>query len=345
MVRRIKRIIEFLFLGLCVWLLLNEQLVVYGFRQAAGQLRITFGASPVEEFMEDPAFPDSLKLKLKLVAQIKRFAFDSLGIKYSKNYSTLFDQGNKPVMFVVTACKPYSFEPYEWHFPVLGKVPYKGFFTKPKALVEYYKIKGLGYDTHLGTVSGWSTLGWFTDPILSNMLNNSDGDLAELIIHELTHGTLYVKNNATFNENLASFIGYKGALRFLTVRYGANSKELKEYVGGKKDEKKITSFMLWSAQTLDSLYKTFTPSMHVQDKENLKTWGLKKIIATADTISVEDKKRFLRYVKKCRNSKNAFFMQYVRYESKQDDFEKEFATFNYDLRAYLIYLKQKYPSL
>jgi hypothetical protein len=43
---------------------------------------------------------------------------------------------------------------------------------------------------------------------------------------------------------------------------------------------------------------------------------------------------------------NAFFMSYIRYRAKQNQFEEEFTTkFNSDFRKYLAYLKKTYPSL
>lgn len=99
-------------------------------------------------------------------------------------------------MYVVTACAPFAFQPRMWHFPVVGSFPYKGFFEKNKALAEAKKIKEEeGLEVSVRTAGGWSTLGWFKDPVLSNMLNRSEGDLANLIIHELTHGTLFVKDS------------------------------------------------------------------------------------------------------------------------------------------------------
>ena len=69
------------------------------------------------------------------------------------------------------------------------------FFDKQKADNELLSLKNKGYDTDLYAVSGWSTLGFLQDPILSQWLLYSEGKLANLIIHELTHSTLYVKNN------------------------------------------------------------------------------------------------------------------------------------------------------
>ncbi|MFO0508130.1 MAG: aminopeptidase, partial [bacterium] len=82
---------------LIIW---NWSLIYYGIRQGIGQLEIIWNARPVAEFMDDPSFPDSLKSKLKLIEDVRKFAIDSLGLKDTENYKTLYDQKNKEVMWV-----------------------------------------------------------------------------------------------------------------------------------------------------------------------------------------------------------------------------------------------------
>ncbi|MCF6297052.1 MAG: aminopeptidase, partial [Flavobacteriaceae bacterium] len=95
----------------------------------------------------------------------------------------------------------------------------------------------------MSPVSGWSTLGWFKDPVLSNMLEGSVGSMSNTLIHELTHGTVFVPDSMTFNENLASFIGRKGAFKFLALTYGKNSLEASEYAARLSDSEKFTAYM------------------------------------------------------------------------------------------------------
>jgi len=201
-------------------LMLFSQLVIYGLKMGKGQLHIVMNARPVQECLNDKDFPDSLKSKLILINEIRRYAIDSLSLKDSPNYTCVYDQHDKPAIWVVTACEPYSLHPKQWKFPIVGTVPYKGFFNKEEALNEQLKLNAEGYDTKLGSTNGWSTLGWFKDPILSNMLYQSPGNLAELIIHELTHSTIFIKNNVQHNENLANFVGETGAKKFLAYRFG-----------------------------------------------------------------------------------------------------------------------------
>ncbi len=186
----------------------------YGYNQAKGQLKVITQSRPIEDFLQDPNFPDSLKQKLELTMAVRGFAVDSLGLNKSDNYTELYDQKGKTLLWNVSASEPYALKAYTWQYPFLGEMPYKGFDLE-KAKKEADLLKEKGFDVRIRTVGGWSTLGILKDPLLSNMLERNDGALAEVIIHELTHATLFVKNEVEFNENLASFIGEKGAERFL----------------------------------------------------------------------------------------------------------------------------------
>lgn len=347
--KKIKKILqlipEFVLLLLLMLCLSMSGLVLYGIRQLKGQMSIILEARPVEDILNDASYPDSVKQKLFLIQEIKKFAADSLGINPSNNYTTFYDQKNKPVLWVLTAAEPYALKAKNWKFPVIGSVSYKGFFDKKIGEKEELELKTLGFDTELGRVNAWSTLGWFRDPILSNQLTYSEGGLAELIIHELTHGTLYVKSNVDFNENLASFIGNKGAIRFLEYKYGKDSKEYFIYMNDKADEVIFNNYILQSALVLDSLYRTFNDATKKTLKEKKKNITIEKIVSNVKALSINDTAKYHRYIKKALTSKNTFFMSFVRYDSQQEIFEKEFSEkFNSDIRKYLLYLKQKYPS-
>ncbi len=342
----IKRIIASLLLLLLCFIIWQFKLIIYGIEQGVGQFKIIYYSQPIEEVQKDPLFPDSLKQKLALVQEIKAFAIDTLGINNSKNYTTVYNQKGKPILWVLTASEKYELKAKEWTFPLLGSVSYKGFFNYEKGLKEQEQLKEQGYDTDYDVVGGWSTLGWFKDPILSNMLLKKEGNLANLIIHELTHGTLYVKSNVDFNENLASFVGDKGAEKFLEYKYGKNTDQYQRYEQGKADMVLYSNHILNGAKRLDSLYKAFSAATPVVIKDSLKTKTIKEIIATANNLPFYKKNRFSKLFKKGELPNNSFFMDYKRYRSKQDFFEKEFKNkFNSDLKKYLQYLKNKYPTV
>ncbi len=341
----VKKILFAFFFILLIFLIINFDLVIYGISQAEGQLTIIKNAKPIPEVLENPGFPDSLKTNLRLVEEIKKFAFDSLGINFSENYSTVYDQKGKELMFVVTACEPFMLVSKEWSFPLIGSFSYKGFFDEKKAQKLEKELKEEGLDTNIRTAGGWSTLGWFKDPILSNMLADDEADFAELIIHELTHGTLFVKDSVRFNENLATFIGIKGTERYLSEKYGPENKMLSTYQQQWKDRNKLTNHILKGANYLDSLYKTMKPEQFITLKLNIKETAIDHIINSIDTLDLSYKQKYLDYYRKLKPN-NTFFMSYLRYRGEYTQLETELEhTYQNDIKKMLEDYKTKYPSL
>ena len=342
MIRRILWGVGFLVIAVALW---NGPLILYGINQGIGQLSIVWNARPVEEFMADPTFPDSLKNRLEIIDEVRRFAIDSLNLQDTENYKTLFDQKGKEVMWVVMASEPFQLKSKEWKFPIIGSVPYKGFFNEEKAIEEAQKLKEEGWDVSVRNPGGWSTLGWFTDPILSKMLERSEGDLASLIIHEMVHATLFIKDSVTFNENLASFIADTAAYDFLRWKYGMDSKEYKQYWNENEDYRKYSSFVLQAANQLDQVYTSFAEDESVDQKRMKKEQFIQQIVNAMDTLQLvitpNPSQRF-----KTQLPNNTFFMSYRQYQSKQTIFKEELDTrFSGDLKAYITFLTAKYPSL
>lgn len=341
----IKRSLLALLAVLVILVIFYRDLVVYGIRQGSGQLNIVWNARPVEEVMKDPAFPDSLKAKLVLIERVRKYAIDSLGLKDTKNYKTLYDQKGEEIMWVVMACEPFRLKAKEWDFPIVGSVPYKGFFTKERAVKLRDELDKEGWDTSIRNPGGWSTLGWFTDPILSKMLERDEGDLANLIIHEMVHATIFVKDSVDFNENLATFIGDRGAEQFLISTHGKDSKEFLTYMGEDADFLKYSDHMLRGAEMLDSLYNSMQESDPKAEKLALKKAAIQKIVLSLDTLSLTiNKKPSDRFKERLPN--NSYFMNMKRYQSQQELFWADMDTnFRGDLKAYIRYHKKKHPFL
>jgi predicted aminopeptidase len=341
----VKRLLAGLLITLVVLIVIFWDLVSYAARQGYGQFTIIWNARPVEEFLSDPEFPDSLKARLNFISEVRRYSIDSLGLKDTENYKTMFDQKGKEVMWVVMASEKFRLKPKEWEFPIVGAVPYKGFFKERRAIDLKQELEKEGWDVVVRNPGGWSTLGWFTDPILSKMLSRSEGDLANLIIHEMSHATIFVKDSVDFNENLATFIGDRGAENFLIYKYGEHSKEYTTYMEEDKDYLKFVDHMLRGAKQLDSLYNSMDPTLPVEGKLESKERVIRRIISSLDTLSLaltsSPSKRFRNVL-----PNNAYFMNFRQYQSKQDTFTNEWkVNFDSDLRAYISYLSSKYPFL
>ncbi|MBK9638066.1 MAG: aminopeptidase [Bacteroidetes bacterium] len=314
----------------------NFQLVGYGIAQLKGQVKILYNAEPIEAKLTDPNFPDSLKDKLRLIHEIKKFAHDSLGLIVSKNYTKVYDQKGKPVLWVITACRPFSMQDYEWDFPFLGKVSYKGFFEEERGQPELKKIEDLGYDVEYRPTAAWSTLGWFEDPILSNMLRRSEGQLAELIIHELTHTTLYLPGSVDYNENFATFVGEQGAIQFLKYKYGTNGIAYTNYIHYQYDEKIYGDYMIQAVYSLDSLYHTFPTHLHRLQKLHLKYKKIAQIMHGIHQLPLYHPQRYRFDFRHEVLPNNTFFMSFYRYRNQQNEFNLTPILTAHDLSQFII---------
>lgn len=322
----------------------NQELISYGYMQAKGQVKVLWDVQPVEQLLNDPDFPDSLKAQIRLIQEIKQFGYDSLGLQHSDNYTTFYDQKGKPILWNITASPKYALEAYEWHFPILGTFPYKGFFDSTRAVSEIKLLHAQGYDTDLGEVAAWSTLGYAKDPILSGMLSRSVGSLANLVLHEITHGTLFVKNNMELNENVATFVGDIGAQKFLMAKYGVDSKEFRQYEYGKRYRDAYATHLLRGAKQLDSLYSTYTNQLSESVKDSLKWHLIEHIMTSADTLLNHSVGEYRKGKPFTELPNNAFFTGFKTYKVKQSVFKEEFEKdFNGDFQRYMAYLKEKYP--
>jgi predicted aminopeptidase len=181
----------------------------YTLKQGTTMLGYLGRAVPLENLLDED------RLFAGQVADIRRFAMETLGLKESKNYTRYVELDRNYLAAVVSASAKDSFTTHEWWFPIVGKVPYKGFFNPDDARKEAKKLQKKDLDVWIRGVDAFSTLGWFKDPLYSYMKEYPLQDLADLIIHELFHATVYLKNYSQFNEQLAEFVGTEGARLYM----------------------------------------------------------------------------------------------------------------------------------
>ena len=187
----------------------------YTLKQGSTMLGYLSRAVPLEELAKGDRVSEEDRLFVERVEAIRRFAMEELGLKESKNYTRYVELDRNYLAAVVSASPADSFSRFQWWFPVVGKVPYKGFFNVEDARKERAKLEKKGLDVWIRGVDAFSTLGWFRDPLYSYMKNYSENDLAELIIHELLHATVYINNQDQFNEELAQFVGTEGGRLYM----------------------------------------------------------------------------------------------------------------------------------
>lgn len=237
--------------------------LVYLFRVAAGQFQLLNGAIPVEDALKLDSLSESLKGQLSLVKKVKAFGETELGLKETANYGTVNLDPNRGRIYALSASYKDRLVPVTWWFPVIGSLPYIGFFDLESARGEQRKLLELDLDTVIGRVEAYSTLGWFKDPLTLNLIENSTVDLVETILHEMTHATFYLKGQGEFNEGLATLVGKKGAFLFAKETYGPAHPLTLEAQKSIEDEQVFSSFLCPLLSDLDQLYDS---SLTYQEK-------------------------------------------------------------------------------
>jgi predicted aminopeptidase len=336
-----KTAVIFLVIFVIIYLI-NCKLISYGIGQAKGQLKILTNTRPIKEILADPLVPDSLKKRLSFMSEIKKYAIDSLKLKDTKNYQKLYDQNGKPILWVVIASEKYELKALKWSFPIIGTFDYKGFFEYEKAVNLENELKLKGLDTEISEVSAWSTLGWFRDPILSSMLFRSDASLADLIIHEMTHNTIFIKNNHELSENLANFIAKHGAENFIESKYGTSSDEYIKLQERKIFLERYNTYMTSAINKLNQLYQSENFKKSTK-KDSLKYNLLTTIALNKDSVYIGLKKIPKQTFSKTNIPNNSFFVGYQTYNSKQNEFESELKSkYNGNFKKYLRAIIERY---
>jgi predicted aminopeptidase len=223
----------------------------YTFKQGAVMLGYLNQAVPLEQLSLKNTKSEEF---VRLVTDIRRFAVEELGLATSKNYTTYVELDRDYLAAVVSASENDFFKHYEWYFPVVGSMPYKGFFDIEDAKKERIKLEKKNLDVWIRRVDAFSTLGWFKDPLYSYMQDYSPGRLADLIIHELVHATVFIKGQVQFNEELAEFIGSKGAVLYVKSRYGTDSAEYRELLTSNSEYENFFTFIQELITELEVLY-------------------------------------------------------------------------------------------
>jgi predicted aminopeptidase len=201
----------------------------------------------------DSATPAPLRAKLDLVLAARAFAKDSLGLKTGQSFTTFSQLDRDTLVLVLSGAYRDRLKAYSWWFPVVGRVPYKGYFDFAQARAAERALTDQGFDARLGAASAFSTLGWFNDPLLPSTLRADSLTVANTVIHELTHNTFYAPGGAVFNESFANFVGSRGAQRFFLARGQPDAAA--EVAARWQDEKVLGRFWAALYARVDSAFK------------------------------------------------------------------------------------------
>lgn len=191
--------------------------VRYLTRAGFEEVAILQKARPLDDLIADPDTPAETRPWLELVRDARDFAA-AIGFEAGKTYTTYTDIGRDTLLLVLSASAKDCICPHTWRYPIVGRIPYKGFFDVAMARREADRFAAMAMDVHLRPAAAFSTLGWFNDPLLSTALSRDSVDLAALVFHEIAHNTLYIKSATPFNESFAQMAGYRAAEAFFRAR-------------------------------------------------------------------------------------------------------------------------------
>ncbi len=221
------------------------------------------GKSIQSELHRDDLTPEQRR-KLRVVEDVRKFAKDDLALNVGDSYANIVWLDRSAVSWIVTASHKTKLEAKTWWFPVAGTFPYLGFYHEKDAQSLEKELEEDGWDSSTSPVAGYSTLGWFSDPLYSPQLIYADYNLVRLIIHETTHNTVWIRGDADFNESLASFVEKEGARLYFISRYGKDSREFSELNMGIKREQERVSIHRKYREKLELLYGN--PTLSEQEK-------------------------------------------------------------------------------
>ncbi len=226
----------------------------YELRQASGQLDMFLRRRALSSVIDDPATTAQQRDRLRVVWFAREFALRELGLNASESYQSVVMLARDSVSYVVAASPADRIESYKWCFPFAGCLPYIGYFDRRDAVRERDRLARLGYDTQLRGVDAYSLGGWFPDPVYSPILSRARGSIANTVIHELTHGTIFVASEARFNESVATFVGDRGEALFLRQHYGSDARTTLEALAFSRDVQRWESRMQALAAELRAMY-------------------------------------------------------------------------------------------
>lgn len=241
-----------------VGLLAGCSTIGYYNQAAQGHLALMASARPIADWLADPATPDELRGRLLRAREIRRFAAEALALPDNGSYTAYADLQRPAAVWNVFATPELSLELKTWCYPVLGCASYRGYFERADAEAMAAGLQADGYDVNVAPVPAYSTLGWFSDPLLNTFIYAPEVELARLVFHELSHQIVYARDDTVFNESFATAVEREGVRRWLAAH--GDDRQRAAWADYSRRRADFLGLLLAQRRRLDAIFRSDAPA-------------------------------------------------------------------------------------
>jgi predicted aminopeptidase len=315
--------------GLIVALIAVSSGGCYVLQSVQGQLALMSKRRPIARLIEAPSTPRTLRSRLEAVAAIRNFASRELGLPDNGSYRSYADIGRPYVVWNVVAAPEFSVDARQWCYPIVGCVAYRGYFVESRARRFAARLGGEGFDVTVGGVAAYSTLGHFDDPVLNTMMGWNDVELAAIIFHELTHQLLYVADDSSFNEALATVVEEEGVRRWLSSQ--GRSADLRLHLVQQQHYREVVGLLNATRNELRTVYASGLGAAQMRERKRAAFASLHAAFAALKAQWGTDAPLGSRVAS---DLNNAYLASVATYYSCVPGFERELEAVGGDLPAF-----------
>jgi predicted aminopeptidase len=287
----------------------------------AGELKFLSQRQPIEEGLANPMLTDEERDKLSFLIRARDYGEQVIGLNVSNNFQEFVYLGDEPLAWSLSASPRDAIEAYVWDIPIAGPLPYLGFFDLDQAKRERDRLVDRGYDTFMYEVDAYA-LPYLPDPVTSRVLRRGYGDLADVVMHELTHNSVSNSGDATFSESVAVFVGRQAGEEFLAEEFGPDAAIIQETRDGYEDQELFNGFMRELVAELTALYESGKSSEEILAAREVIFEATKVRLADEILPLMNNPSLYEPYTEVKFN--NAFLLVNVRYNSSQELFEQAY---------------------
>ena len=312
----------------------------YLVNQGLGQFSLQIHGVRNEKILSDPNVDLKTKERIELITKAKHhfYQFWQKPPKDIYSKTTILDQEEVTTLVIVS---PHDkIEPQKECFWFMGCFPYLGFFKREAALKYAAQKNEQGFITVTRPVYAYSTLGYFSDRILSSFFVFSDEDLIDLIFHELYHTIFFIKNEVDLNENLANFFAREMTNDYLKLA----EVDLKKRDNLRQQDRVLSQALVKLTAELNERYsKLHLPKREETDRV-FEDFMQQRFSPEIKLICEQQKMEIERCFPLNRDWNNASLAAFLTYENRAQEIEELYQKFQLSLQDFQLYIEDKYTQ-